>query len=322
MSIIRFSSPLRAFATRAKTVAVAGAGGPANLFRHSEPWVVSKRNVSKRLASVLGFIFCFGLASSSVMAQEPPKQETAVAGGAVAADPVRLYEPREFVGSSGEALKYRLIKPVDYQPGKKYPLVLFLHGAGERGSDNTVTLVHAAKDLANPARRAKYPAYVVIPQCPKDRKWSEVDWSKDSSELPEKPSDSMQSLKELLDEMVENAGVDRNRIYITGLSMGGYGTWDAIARYPDFFAAAAPVCGGGDPKTVERFKRLPIWCFHGAKDPVVKVIRSREMVEALQAVGSKIKYTEYPEAQHDSWTATYANPEFYDWLFAQRRESQ
>jgi predicted peptidase len=122
--------------------------------------------------------------------------------------------------------------------------------------------------------------------------------------------------------MVENAGVDRNRIYITGLSMGGYGTWDAIARYPGFFAAAAPICGGGDPKTVDKFKSLPIWCFHGAKDPVVKVIRSREMIEALQKVGSNAKYTEYPEAQHDSWTQTYSNPELFDWMFAQRRESK
>lgn len=320
MSTIRFLFQRRATATRPQAVSVAGSH--ARLRDESELGFLPKKDTSRPFAAVLRFVLCFGFASSFVMAQDPPKQVTAGANGAVAIDPVRLYEPREFVGSSGSALKYRLIKPVDYQPGKKYPLVLFLHGAGERGSDNTVTLAHAAKDLANPARRAQFPAYVVIPQCPKDRKWSEVDWSKDFSDLPEKPSDSMQSVKELLDEMVENAGVDRNRIYITGLSMGGYGTWDAIARYPDFFAAAAPICGGGDPKTVERFKGLPIWCFHGAKDTVVKVIRSREMVEALQAVGSKIKYTEYPEAQHDSWTATYANPEFYDWLFAQRRESK
>lgn len=234
----------------------------------------------------------------------------------------KLYEPREFVGKSGNPLKYRLIKPVDYKFGKKYPLVLFLHGAGERGDDNAATLRHAAKDLANPQTRAKYPAYVVIPQCPTGKKWSEVDWSKESSELPQDPSDPMQSIKELIDEMVENAGVDRNRIYITGLSMGGYGTWDAIARYPGFFAAAAPICGGGDPKTVEKFKSLPIWCFHGAKDPVVKVVRSREMIEALQKVGSNAKYTEYPEAQHDSWTQTYSNPELLDWMFAQRRESK
>ncbi|MFN9464182.1 MAG: prolyl oligopeptidase family serine peptidase [Planctomycetota bacterium] len=234
----------------------------------------------------------------------------------------KFYEPREFVGKSGKPLKYRLIKPLDYKFGKKYPLVLFLHGAGERGEDNAVTLKHAAKDFAGDALRAKYPAYVLIPQCPTGKKWSDVDWSKDSSELPQDPSDSMQSIKELLDEMVENAGVDKTRIYITGLSMGGYGTWDAIARYPGFFAAAAPICGGGDPKTVDRFKSLPIWCFHGAKDQVVKVNRSREMVDALKQLGSPVKYTEYPEAQHDSWTQTYSNPELYDWMFSQRRESQ
>jgi predicted peptidase len=234
----------------------------------------------------------------------------------------KLYEPREYVGKSGKPLKYRLIKPVDYKFGKKYPLVLFLHGAGERGDDNAATLRHAAKDFSYPQTRSKYPAYVVIPQCPTGKKWSEVDWSKDSSELPEEPSDAMQSIKELIDDMVENAGVDPNRIYITGLSMGGYGTWDALARYPGFFAAAAPICGGGDPKTVDQFKSLPIWCFHGAKDPVVKVIRSREMIEALQKVGSNAKYTEYPEAQHDSWTQTYSNPELFDWMFAQRRESK
>lgn len=237
-------------------------------------------------------------------------------------DLTKLYEPREYVGKSGEPLKYRLIKPVDYKFGKKYPLVLFLHGAGERGDDNAATLRHAAKDFSDPQTRSKYPAYVVIPQCPTGKKWSEVDWSKDASELPEEPSDPMKSIKELIDDMVENAGVDPNRIYITGLSMGGYGTWDAIARYPGFFAAAAPICGGGDPKTVEKFKSLPIWCFHGAKDPVVKVARSREMIDALQKVGSNAKYTEYPEAQHDSWTQTYSNPELFDWMFAQRRESK
>jgi predicted peptidase len=237
-------------------------------------------------------------------------------------DPNKAFEPREFVGTNGMPLKYRLIKPLGYEPGKKYPLVLFLHGAGERGDDNAITLKHAAKDLADPVRRAKYPAYIVIPQCPKDKKWSEVDWSKATSSLPESASDSMQSVKELLDEMIENAGVDANRVYITGLSMGGYGTWDAIARYPGFFAAAAPICGGGDPKTVDRFRKLPIWCFHGGQDTVVKPIRSQEMVEALKAVGSDIRYTEYPEAGHDSWSMTYSNPELYEWLFSKRRASE
>jgi predicted peptidase len=232
-----------------------------------------------------------------------------------------LFEPREYVGASKQTLKYRLLKPYQYSFGKKYPLVIFLHGAGERGDDNLVTLKHGAKDFADEARRKEFPAYVLVPQCPKDKKWSEVDWSKASSSLPDQASDSMQLLKELVDEMVENAGVDTERIYITGLSMGGYGTWDAIARYPNFFAAAAPICGGGDPKTVERFRNLPIWCFHGAKDPVVKVIRSQEMIEALKKVGGNPRYTEYPDLQHDSWTVTYKNPEFYTWLFAQRKSN-
>jgi predicted peptidase len=261
-----------------------------------------------------------GIASNTNVAQAQEATQDATETKPVELS--KLYEPREFVGKSGNPLKYRLIKPVDYKFGKKYSLILFLHGAGERGDDNAATLRHGAKDLANPQTRAKYPAYVVIPQCPTGKKWSEVDWSKESSELPQDPSDPMQSIKELIDDMVENAGVDRNRIYITGLSMGGYGTWDAIARYPGFFAAAAPICGGGDPKTVGKFKSLPIWCFHGAKDPVVKVVRSREMIEALQKVGSNVKYTEYPDAQHDSWTQTYSNPELLDWMFAQRRESK
>ncbi|MCU0718244.1 MAG: dienelactone hydrolase family protein [Pirellula sp.] len=231
----------------------------------------------------------------------------------------KIFEPREYIGTNKKPLKYRLLKPMGYEFGKKYPLLVFLHGAGERGSDNVVTLKHGAREFANEGRRKQYPAYVLIPQCPTDAKWSDTDWSKDSSDLPEKASDSMQSLKELIDEMVENAGVDSDRILLTGLSMGGYGTWDAIARYPGFFAAAAPICGGGDPKTVDRFAGLPMWCFHGANDSVVKVNRSREMVEAIKKTGAQIRYTEYPDVDHDSWTATYANPEFYSWIFAQKK---
>ncbi len=229
------------------------------------------------------------------------------------------FEPREFTGTSKVPLKYRLLKPISYQPGEKYPLVLFLHGAGERGSDNLITLKHGAKEFAEDTRREQYPCYVVVPQCPNDQKWSDVDWSKESSDQPKNASQCLQTSKELVDEMVESAGVDKNRIYITGLSMGGYGTWDAIARYENYFAAAAPICGGGDPKLVEKFAKLPIWCFHGEADPVVKVKRSREMISALKAVGSTVQYTEYPSVQHDSWTVTYSNPDFYRWLYAQQR---
>ncbi len=230
-----------------------------------------------------------------------------------------LYEPREFVGANTKTLKYRLLKPFNYSFGKKYPLVLFLHGAGERGDDNARTLIHGAKELALEERRKEFPAYILIPQCPKDQRWSDVDWSLESSSLPTKPSESMELVKELIDEMVENAGIDPERIYITGLSMGGYGTWDAIARYPNFFAAAVPICGGGDPATVDRFKQLPIWCFHGAQDTVVKPIRSRQMIDALKKVDSDVRYTEFEDLGHICWNRAYENPDLYRWLFAQRK---
>jgi len=271
----------------------------------------------RQTAFVAPFLFCPFLLAHPLMAQESREKVSQEAPALT-----QVYEPRDYAGTNKAILKYRLIKPIDYKPGKKYPLVVFLHGAGERGDDNAVTLKHAAKDFADRDRRVQYPCYVLIPQCPRDQKWSDSDWSKESGEQPEHPSSSMQLVKELVDEMVVSAGVDSERIYLTGLSMGGYGTWDAIGRYPGFFAAAAPVCGGGDPKMVGQFSKLPIWCFHGEADPVVKVVRSREMIEALKSVGSTVKYTEYPGVQHDSWTATYANPELYDWLFAQRRNAK
>ena len=278
--------------------------------------MVRRISILKRALALSGLVVLLPLLSSQSMSQEITKKEIVASEKA---ELTSLYEPREYVGSNKIPLKYRLLKPLNYRPGKKYPLVLFLHGAGERGDDNLVTLKHGAKDFADAKRREDFPCYVVVPQCPKEQKWSNVDWSKESSDHPASASDSLQTTKELLDDMVENAGIDKNRIYITGLSMGGYGTWDAITRYEGFFAAAAPICGGGDPKRVSTFRRLPIWCFHGDEDKSVKVIRSREMVDALKAVGSPIKYTEYPGVGHDSWTATYSNPDFYQWLFAQQK---
>jgi predicted peptidase len=119
--------------------------------------------------------------------------------------------------------------------------------------------------------------------------------------------------------MLRDSAVNDNRVYITGLSMGGYGTWDALARRPNFFAAALPICGGGDPKTVARFVNVPIWCFHGDKDEAVRVQRSREMIEALKNAGGEPKYTEYAGVGHNSWTQTYANPAVFEWLFTQLR---
>lgn len=228
-----------------------------------------------------------------------------------------LFEPREYSDSDGNTLQYRLLKPKNFDPDEKYPLVLFLHGAGERGDDNVSQLVHGMADFVK--RQEAYPCYVLAPQCPREKKWVEVPWDRDKVEQPESPSISMKLAIDLIGTMVENGHVDKARLYITGLSMGGYGTWDAITRYPDMFAAAAPLCGGGDVESMTQCKSIPIWCFHGDQDRAVPVSQSRVLVAKLEEMGGDIKYTEYAGVGHDCWTDTYSNDAFFEWLFKQRR---
>ena len=232
-----------------------------------------------------------------------------------------LYESRVFSNDKGEKLNYRLMLPAgyDFNGETKYPLVLFLHGAGERGDDNTKQLIHGAKDFASEANRAKYPCFVVFPQCPDGKRWVEVDWTLDShKQLPEE-SISVKLTRELIASLQKEFRVDEQRLYATGLSMGGFGVWDMIARTPDMFAAAAPVCAGADEATAERLTKLPIWTFHGDKDTVVKVERSRRMIAAIEKAGGKPKYTEYPGVGHNSWAQTYADPKLMEWMFAQKK---
>ena len=229
------------------------------------------------------------------------------------------FEPRVF--QSGDArLLYRLLLPKHVDPSKtKYPLVLFLHGAGERGDDNRKQLVHGAAEFASDEVMAQYPCFVVAPQCPSGQQWVDTPWSADRHTMPAKPSEPMRLTLELVEKLKSELPVDEERIYVTGLSMGGFGTWDAIQRSPRVFAAAAPVCGGGDTALAERIKEVPIWAFHGDTDTVVKPQRSRDMIAAIKAAGGSPRYTEYPKTGHDSWKATYANRELYAWMFAQRR---
>lgn len=240
-----------------------------------------------------------------------------------AADPLDKYEAREH-SVEGQVLKYRLLKPADYDDAKSYPLVLFLHGAGERGDDNRKQLVHGMADFASDDRMQKHPAFVVAPQCPTDARWVEVDWSADSHEMPPLPSKPMAATLDLLRELQNEFSIDADRIYITGLSMGGYGVWDAIQRRPVTFAAALPICGGGDPALAKSINHIPIWCFHGADDTVVKPERSRQMIKAIEQSQPTVepKYTEYDGVGHNSWTATYKNREVLDWLFTQKRSDK
>lgn len=245
-------------------------------------------------------------AMSQISAAEPP------------ADQRDRYEARTFTDSTGGKLPYRLLQPKNLEAGKKYPIVLFLHGAGERGTDNFAQLAHGLNDFAANEIRAKYPAFVVAPQCPNEAQWVNVPWSADSHSMPEKPATSLQQSLDLITALAKEFPVDENRVYITGLSMGGYGTWDAIQRQPKRFAAAAPICGGGDPAFAQAISGIPLWAFHGDKDDAVKPERTRQMIAALKASGGTPKYTEYAGVGHNSWSATYSNPEFYAWLFAQK----
>lgn len=236
-----------------------------------------------------------------------------------AADLDKLLEKHVF--TQGKAsLPYRLMKPAGHDGTKAYPLVIFLHGAGERGSDNKAQFVHGIKDFASDEARKKHPCFLLVPQCPPEpRRWVEVDWSARSHTMPKEPSEPARLVLAVIDQLRKDHKIDEKRIYLTGLSMGGYGTWDLIARRPDLFAAGLPVCGGGDPATAAKFVKVPIWAFHGDGDTVVRPERSREMITAIEKAGGKPKYTEYKGVGHDSWTRTYGNKEVLDWLFAQKK---
>jgi predicted peptidase len=236
---------------------------------------------------------------------------------AQAGDPLDRFETRTYRDAGGEELPYRLLRPKDYQSAKRYPLILFLHGAGERGKDNRAQLVHGMKDFASDEIRDKYPCVVVAPQCPADAQWVDTPWSADAHTMPAQPTVPMRQTLALLETLEKEFSIDARRVYVTGLSMGGFGAWDAVQRQPRRFAAAVPVCGGGDVAQAKTIAHIPVWAFHGGADTVVKPKRSRDMIEALRAAGGTPRYTEYPQTGHDAWSATYRNPEMYAWLFAQ-----
>ncbi|MBM4033716.1 MAG: phospholipase [Planctomycetes bacterium] len=198
------------------------------------------------------------------------------------------------------ACRYLLYLPKGYEKGRKrWPLLLFLHGAGERGKDLELVKKHGPPRLI--AEGHDFPFIVVSPQCPANQWWSN------------------DVLAALLDDIVANCRVDERRVYLTGLSMGGYGAWALACERPERFAAVAPICGGGNRLLAHALKHVPVWAFHGAKDDVVPLAESEKMANAVKASGGKAKLTVYPDAGHDSWTATYANPELYKWLLKHRR---
>jgi len=228
---------------------------------------------------------------------------------------------RSFEGRGGR-LSYRLSRPPNEETGRRYPLLVFLHGAGERGTDNRRQLTHAEKLVAAGERRRIHPCFVVAPQCPPDRRWVEVDWSAPSHDMPAEPSVPLGLVLELVERLATDLPVDDERLYWVGLSMGAFGVWDVVQRRPDLVTAAVPVCGGGDPALAGRLTDVPLWVFHGDEDTTVPTSRSRAMVQAIGMAGGEPVYTELAGVGHDAWTPAFARDDLLDWLFAQRRQNR
>jgi predicted peptidase len=225
-----------------------------------------------------------------------------------------------FLNGKGDTLRYRQLSP-DQSPLRKYPLIIFLHGSGERGNDNDAQLKWGVMNFASDEAMIKHPAFVIAPQCPLDMQWSNFSFNKNRTDMTLQPTSSkpMELLISLIQQLIKNSPTDSSRIYITGLSMGGYGTFDAIERYPKLFAAAIPVCGGGDTSRAASIAHIPIWMFHGAEDAAVSPLHSLNMLQALTRAGAHPGLTQYPEVGHFSWLGAYTDELMIEWMFRQHK---
>jgi len=216
---------------------------------------------------------------------------------------VRSSDVRDGEQTPADTLRYLIHLPEDYDadPDRRWPLVLFLHGAGERGSELDLAAVHGPPKLADAGH--EFPFVLVTPQCPESSQWIA----------------ELSTLSGLLDEVMEAHRIDPARVAVTGLSMGGYGTWSLAVRYPDRFAAIAPICGGMWLQSAAPLQNTPVWAFHGDADDVVPISATEQIVTELRSVSADVRFTRYPGVGHDSWTETYENPEFYDWMLSHRR---
>ncbi len=237
-----------------------------------------------------------------------------------------LYQKKQYIDSKKDTLPYRILYPENYDKTKKYALILFLHGGGERGKDNEKQLTHGTKLFLDSAIRKEFPAIVIVPQCPADTYWASVKFERTKYPLDldfnyQYPiTKGLRLAIELTNQIIKTESVDPKRVYITGLSMGGMGSLEAIYRNPNLFAAAAIVCGGGDVNMYSKKQtKTAFWLFHGDIDSVVPVKHSREMFARLKQLKADVNYTEYPEVDHNSWDKAYAAPAFLEWMFSDHK---
>ncbi|WP_311951341.1 carboxylesterase family protein [Mucilaginibacter terrae] len=236
---------------------------------------------------------------------------------------------KEVYQHKGDTLLYRILLPQNFDPTKKYPLLFVLHGSGERGNDNEAQLRNGGKVFLNDAFRKQHQAIVIFPQCPKESYWANAITKRDpktntllSVEFTtnKKPTQAMHALEGFVKHFLKNDYVDKDRVYVGGLSMGGMGTFELLWRKPKVFAAAFAICGGAHLETAKKYaKRVPMWIFHGVKDDVVLPKYSEQMVQAIKQYGGNPKFTLYPNDNHNSWDSAFAEPELFNWLFNHKK---
>lgn len=256
--------------------------------------------------------FCFALGAAALLHRDSIR----------ASDP-EVFAAESYRNSRNQTMPYRLFKPPAYDKKRQYPLVLWLSGAAGRGSNNQNQIsfgnVLGAHVWTTPENQTKHPCFVVAPQCPENQAWSEGRDPVTNNPLEAKPAAPLLLALEIVHELRKRFRIDARRLYVAGQSMGGFGTWAVIEAYPKMFAAAIPLCGGGDPTQAPKLTTLPIWAFHGAKDESVSVEGSRSMIAAIRNAGGNPRYNEYPDTNHDVWTKAFNEPELLPWVFAQKR---
>ncbi len=241
--------------------------------------------------------------------------------------PTDAFEKKVLINGA-DTLRYRILYPEGYREQKRYPMVVFLHGSGERGRDNEAQLLHGGDLFVKETIRKHFKAIVIFPQCPPDSAWSRfrrIGISNEREVLANTSAPVPQKLvKYLIDSLVKSGKADERRLYLGGLSLGGFGTYDMLIRYPGFFAAAFPICGITNiPAFLENAATTPLWIFHGGKDNVVKPDVDRELFKALLTRGIKtVQYTEYPTMGHNSWDSAFIEPRLLPWLFSNKKKAK
>ena len=228
-----------------------------------------------------------------------------------------LFEKEIFI-SKNDTLNYRILKPLNYNPNKQYPVHLFLHGSGERGNDNVSQLVHGSKLFLKKENREQYNSWVIFPQASKNDWWGHSEPYKFNYDVKE--SKDMNLVVKLMDNFIDRKDVNSNKVYVTGLSMGGMGTFVILNLRPKMFAAATPICGDGDPSLVSNYAKVPVWIFHGSDDKTVHPNESLKMAKAIIKFGGSPKITFYENVDHDSWNNAFAEKDFLKWIHSKTKK--